>query len=158
MPSPLLSNIKKQAAQIAKGVAEEALKEPGKIAETAAGQVGISTPGSESSVGKSTPSEGEIKTMAEKDESFREIETQRVRSQLEGEIAAARMQRIQKEQLRKSQEAQITEQTKMVEQQPSPLAEVSTKKKRGLFGNWGRRIKTAQQQAMPEKSASRRSG
>lgn len=68
-------------------------------------------------------------------------------TELEAEIRKLRL--LREEQLRQRREPSQPTPEQLAAQQESPLV-VSTKKRRGFFGNWGRRVKTAQEQFQPE--------
>ena len=155
MVKVVAQNIAQQLKQLGEDVFETAKKQPQELAGKALEQMGVG--GSSSSAGQKTPQVSDeakkLEEMKAADEARSKQLAAKIVQELEAEIEKWR--RIREEQLRaRRQEAEQQEERK---QGKPPLIEPSTKPKRGLFGLpagrqgfWGRRIKSAQQQAQPE--------
>jgi len=155
MVKVVAQNIAQQLKQLGEGVFETAKKQPQELAGKALEQMGVGS--SSSSGGQKTPQVSDeakkLEEMKAADEARSKQLAEKIVQELEAEIEKWR--RIREEQLRaRRQEAEQQEERK---QEKPPLIEPSTKPKRGLFGLpagrqgfWGRRIKSAQQQAQPE--------
>jgi hypothetical protein len=78
---------------------------------------------------------------------------QEIETKIEGLVEERRQQRLKR---REEPPQEVQEKKIAEEQKKESLPEVSSKPKRGLF--WGKRIKTAQQQAQPETVGKRVSG
>lgn len=74
------------------------------------------------------------------------------------EAGIKKEQQIREEQLKQRRQPSELTPEQFAVQQESPLPVISSKKKRGLFGNWTKRVKTAQDQAQPELSGRRVGG
>ncbi len=145
----LPKNIAQQLKQIGEDVFETAKKQPQELAGKALEQMGIGA--SSTSGGQKMPQAGdEAKKLAEMkaaDKAKSEQLAAKIVQELEAEIEKWR--RVREEQL-KARRQPSEQQEEEKKQETPPLMEPSTKPKRGLFGFWGRRIKSAQQQAQPE--------
>jgi len=148
-----MSNVAKKAAQqlrqLGEDIFETAKKQPQELAGKVLEQMGGG--GSSPFGGQKAP---QVSNEAKKLEEMKA--TDKVRSEklavkivqkLEAEIEKWR--RIREEQL-KARRQQEEQQKEGKKKETPPLVEFSTKPKRGLFSFWGRRIKSAQQQAQPE--------
>jgi len=145
----LPKNVAQQLKQLGEDVFETAKKQPQKSAGKALEQMGGGS--SSRAGGQKTPQMSDeakkLEEMKAADKAKSEQLAAKVVRELEVEIEKWRRIREQQLQARRQPSAQQEEGKK---QETPPLMEPSTKPKRGLFGFWGRRIKTAQQQAQPE--------
>lgn len=138
-----------------------AKKQPGELAGSALEQMGIGGP--PATGGQQTPQvSDEAKKLAKMKAAERVRSEQlaaKVIQELDAEIEKRRRTREEQLKARRRTPEQQEEEKK---QEAPPLVEPSTKPRRGLFGLpagrhsfWGRRIKSAQQQAQPEMAGRR---
>ena len=145
----LPKNIAQQLKQLGEDVFETSKKQPQELAEKALEQMGM---GSSSSFGgQKTPQVSDeakkLEEMKAADKARSEQLAAKIVKELEQEVEKWRRIREQQLQARRQPPEQPEEEKK---QEKPPLIEPSTKPKRGLFGFWGRRVQSAQQQAQPE--------
>jgi len=147
--SNVAKNVAQQLKQLGEDVFETAKKQPQELAGKALEQMGVG--GSSQPGGQKTPQVSDeakkLEEMKAADKARSEQLAARIVQELEQEIEKWRRVREQQLQTRRQPPEQQEEEKK---QETPPLVEPSTKPKRGLFGFWGRRIKSAQQQAQPE--------
>jgi len=153
----LPKNIAQQLKQLGEDVFETAKKQPQELAGKALEQMGMG--GSSSSGGQKTPQVSDeakkLEEMKAADKARSKQLAAKIVQELEAEVEKWRRIREQQLQARRQPPEQQEEEKK---QEKPPLIEPSTKPKRGLFGFWGRRIKSAQQQAQPEMAGRRVGG
>jgi hypothetical protein len=145
----LPKNIAQQLKQLGEDVFETAKKQPQELAGKALEQMGMG--GSSSSGGQKTPPVSDeakkLEEMKAADKARSKQLAAKIVQELEAEVEKWRRIREQQLQARRQPPEQQEEEKK---QEKPPLIEPSTKPKRGLFGFWGRRVQSAQQQAQPE--------
>jgi len=149
MVKVIAQNVAQQLKQLGEGVFETAKKQPQELAGKALEQMGMG--GSSPPAGQKTPQASDeakkLEEMKAADKAKSEQIAAKIVQELEAEIEKWR--RIREQQLQARRQPERPEEEK--KQEKPPLIEPSTKPKRGLFGGfWGRRIKSAQQQAQPE--------
>lgn len=119
------ANVKKQAVQAAKSVAEEVLREPGKVLKTAGDQTGVVPAKSQET--NEQPNQ-DIQVAKDNDAVFagRRIE------EIEGELARIRQEKEQEE---KEEQALEIQEREAQEQQKDkkPMFSIPTKKKKGAI-------------------------
>jgi len=157
MVKVIAQNVAQQLKQLGEDVFEKAKKQPQELAGKALEQMGIGS--SSSSGGQKTPQASDeakkLEEMKVADKARSEQLAAKIVQELEQEIERWRRIREQQLQARRQPPEQPEEEKK---QEKPPLIEPSTKPKRGLFGFWGRRVKSAQQQAQPEMAGRRVGG
>jgi len=164
MVKVIAQNVARQLKQLGEDVFETAKKQPQELAGKALEQMGGGS--SSSSGGQKTPQVSDeakkLEEMKAVDEARSKQLAARIVQDLESEIEKWRRIREQQLQARRQPPEQEGEEKK---QEKPPLVEPSTKPKRGLFGLpagrqgfWGRRVKSAQQQAQPEMAGRRVGG
>ena len=149
MVKVVAQSVAQQLKQLGEDVFETAKKQPQELAGKVLEQMGGG--GSSSSGSQKVPQLSDeakkLEEMKAADKARSEQLAAKIIQELEQEIEKWRRIREQQLQTRRQPPEQQEEEKK---QETPPLVEPSTKPKRGLFGFWGRRIKSAQQQAQPE--------
>lgn len=149
MVKVIAQNVAQQLKQLREDVFETVKKQPQELAGKALEQMGGGT--FSTSGGQKTPQVSDeakkLEEMKAADKVRSEQLAAKIVQELEAEIEKWRRKREQQLQVRRQPPEQ---QGREKEGEKPSLVEPSTKPKRGLFGFWGRRIKSAQQQAQPE--------
>lgn len=156
MPKAIAQDIARQLKQLGENVFETAKKQPGEMAGKVLEQMGVIAgkpiAGQAKTANTQDSVKQEIAQRAEADKKISQQKVGQIRDELTGEMKRLRM--IREEELRRRRSAFAEA---AADKQEAPPQVVSTKRKRGFFGNWGRRVKTAQEQFQPE-TAGRRVG
>lgn len=97
-----------------------------------------------------------LRQLEAKDEAESRALTAKLQKELETEIEKWR--KIREEQLRQRRVATEQAEAQAAATAPPKELPLTSRPKRGMFGNWGRRIKSAQQQAQPETAGKRVGG
>jgi len=149
MPKIIAQSVTQQLKQLREEVFETAKKQPGELAGKALEQMGgrSSSPTSVQETPQFSDEAKKLEEMKAADEAKSRQLAAKIVQELEAEIEKWR--RIREEQLRARRQPPEQQQEEKKQKAP-PVIEPSTKPKRGLFGFWGKRVKSAQQQAQPE--------
>lgn len=149
MPKKIARDVVRQLAQLAGETVGEIKKQPGEMAETTLEQLGANPP--KPSLEK--PKDVKLEQLKQQ----KTIQTRRQITQVEQELHQLVAERKeQQEEWRRIQEGKMAKGEKEETKEPTPV--VPSKPKRGLFGFWSRRVKTAQQQSQPERAGRRVGG
>jgi len=163
MPKRIIQDVAQQLGQLGEETLDTFKNAPGDVAGKALEQLGV-TASKNSAVGQSPAGNAagdqlaQIKKLEEIDKQQSAQVINQLRGQLEQEIEKWRQ--IREEQLHQRKQAgevaaqQAVVQTDNVDRR---IPEPAPKRARGLFGGFGRRVKSAQQQSQPE-TAGRRIG
>lgn len=136
MPKTIIKNVAQQIGQLAGEIGEELKKQPGEMAGKVLEQMDISA------VPAADAPKVNLEEMKAKEAAQSQQAASQISRQLEQEI----------EQLRKAREEQLRRRRE-VSTAPIPPQEASvspTSKPSRRFGMWGKRVKSAQDQAQPE--------
>lgn len=160
MPKTIVQDVGRQLRQLGGNIFETAAKQPGEIAGKALEQLGL---------GGGKPAPGQVSQTAvaqQKEQIAKAGAEDKAQSEKQVSQIAGQLKQIEAEmdKQRKMREQQLAER-RAAEQQALPPADeesgvppvVSSRRSRGMFGGFGRRVKSAQQQSQPE-TAGRRVG
>lgn len=169
MPKQLTQDVLNQMRQIAQDTFEQAKTETSKTVGAAFEQLGGTTtkpPSGQSpaTVKSQEPSPSGTYSEKEKGDFRRKVQISRLHEELEKEITKYRKIREQQLSQRREEKKEIPQVGVATsgegrEGQPPMTPTIQTsKQKKGLFGFWGKRVKSAQQQAQPELAGKRAGG
>lgn len=159
MPKQVISDIAQQIKQLGQETANEIKNQPKEMGMRALEQFGFG--------GSSKGQAAQQKKMAEDQQAMLgKLQAQdKVRSlhqvaQLKKELEAEvqKWRQLRQQQLQQRRQQQLEEQQQQAAQGLSEAPIISTKRKRGMFGSAGRRVKSAQEQAQPELAGKRVGG
>lgn len=153
MPKTIIKNVAQQIGQLAGEVGETVKKQPGEMAGKVLEQMGVSAGNPQTSQSPVATDEAAAKRQLEERKTKEAVQSQQaaaqISRQLEQEIE--RLRQAREQQLRQRREVSAAASL------PPEAPRVPTSKPSRRFGMWGRRVKSAQDQALPE-TAGRRVG
>lgn len=164
MPKQIVQDVAQQLGQLGEKTLDSFKNAPGDVAGKALEQLGVTS--SKNPAANQNPAVGgagnqlaQIKKLEEMDRQQSAQGIAQLRSQLEQEIEKWR--KIREEQLRQRRQAEeLASQQAAVQaaETGGGIPALTPKKTRGLFGDMGRRVKSAQQQSQPETAGKRTGG
>ena len=160
MPKRIVQDATRQIKQVPGEILERAKEQTGEMPDVVLEQLGVGS--AQSQLAPKRPVADSHQTGLTELKAKDEAETRKRIAQLTSELKAGmqkwRQTREEKERQRQTTEEELKKQKEAVEEQEESLVEPTTRRKRGLFGSSGRRVKTAQQKAQAETVVRRTSG
>lgn len=164
MVKQVIQNVAQQLGQLGEETLDSLKNAPGDMAGKAMEQLGVTS--SQNPAGGQNPAAGgaadklaQIKKLEEMDRQQSGQGIAQLRGQLEQEIEKWRRIREEKNRQRQQAEAQaVQQQEAQIAEAGGGVQEPSLRRKRGLFGMGGKRVKSAQQQSQPETAGKRTGG
>ena len=144
MPKTIIKNVAQQIGQLTGEIGEDIKKQPGEMAGKVLEQMGVSA------APAADAPKVNLEEMKAKEAAQSQQAASQISKQLEQEID--RLRKIREEQLRQRRK------TSTAPVPPQEVPATPTSKPSRRFGMWGRRVKSAQEQAQPETAGKRVGG